>query len=307
MEIVDILIVGAGPAGLTAAIYAQRAGKKTIVFDKIFYGGQVAITPAIENYPAIPLISGPDFSQQLYEQATGFGAEVRFEEVESLGLMGPIKTVTTSQNVYYGRAVILANGVKRRLLGCPGEEEFTGRGVSYCATCDGAFFKGKDVVLVGGGNTALEDALFLSDNCRKVTVVHRRNTFRGEKHLAHAVESRSNIEISWNTTVEEIMGNERVSAVRLKNHVSHEEKQLETEGVFVAIGYIPDNGLAAGQLKLDKAGYIVADESCTTGIEGVFVAGDSRVKPLRQIITAASDGAVAAFQAANYLNTHEDL
>lgn len=307
MELTDILIVGAGPAGLTAAIYAQRAGKKTVVFDKVFYGGQVAITPAIENYPAIPQISGPDFSQQLYEQATGFGADVRFEEVENLGLMGPIKTVTTTQAVYYGRTVIVANGVKRRLLGCPGEEKFTGRGVSYCATCDGAFFKGKDVVLVGGGNTALEDALFLSDNCRRVTVVHRRDAFRGEKHLAHAVEARSNITIAWNSTVEEILGDDRVNAVRIKNQITQQDELLQTEGIFVAIGYIPDNGLVAGQLTLDKAGYIVADESCKTGIEGVFVAGDSRVKPLRQIITAASDGAVAAFQAANYLNIHEEL
>ena len=298
----DALIVGAGPAGLTAAIYILRAGLTATVFDRGFYGGQAAITPEIENYPGIERISGPDFSMQLYDQAVKLGADVRFEEAERLTLDGKIKYVYTGKGTYQGRTLILANGVKRRKLGCPGEEELAGKGVSYCATCDGAFFKGKDVVLVGGGNTALEDALFLANHCRRVTLVHRREAFRGEKALSAAVAARPNIEVRFHCVVERIEGEGKVEGVVLRWLDTGAEEMLETAGVFIAIGYEPDNRLVQGRLPLSSDGYILADESCRTVADGVFVAGDNRTKPLRQIVTAAADGAVAAYQAAGYIS-----
>ena len=298
----DALIIGAGPAGLTAAIYMLRAGLSATVFDKGFYGGQAAITPEIENYPAISSITGPEFSMQLYDQAVGLGAEVRFEEVKKLTLDGKIKYVYTDKETYQGKTLILANGVKRRKLGCPGEEELAGKGVSYCSTCAGAFFKGKDVVLVGGGNTALEDALFLSNHCRHVTLVHRRNTFRGEKPLASAVAARDNIEIRFRCAVERIEGGGHVERVVLQWLDTGDMETIEAAGIFIAIGYEPDNHLVQGRLPLSSEGYILADESCRTAVDGVYVAGDSRTKLLRQIITAAADGAVAAYQAAGYIS-----
>lgn len=299
----DILIIGAGPAGLTAAIYAARAGLKTVVFDRMIYGGQVANTLEVENYPAIAKISGVDFSNAIYEQAVNLGAEVRFEAVEKLDLDGALKTVTTAQgNVYQGKAVIIANGAKRRSLGCPGEKELAGRGVSYCATCDGAFFRGKTAAVIGGGNTALEDALFLSNICEKVYLIHRRDTFRGEKVMADAVKARGNIEILYQTVTEEIIGQGKVSAIKVKNLADDSVRELPVSAVFVAVGFAPENGLFAPWVALDENGYIIADESCKTTCKGVYAAGDSRTKPLRQIVTAAADGAVAAFMAANEIN-----
>lgn len=300
----DILIIGAGPAGLTAAIYGLRAGLSVTIFDKGFYGGQAAITPEIENYPAIPSITGPDFAQQLYEHAIQLGAELRFEEVQSLNLTGDEKIITSGSGNTSGKAVILANGVKRRILDCPGEAEFTGRGVSYCATCDGAFFKGKDVILVGGGNTALEDALFLSNLCHKVFIVHRKDSFRGEEVLAAAVKDRENIEILYQHEVLKIEGSLSVESVLVRQNQTGEERQISANGIFIAIGYEPDNALYGGQLELSN-GYIKADETCTTNIPGVYAAGDNRTKLLRQIITAEADGAVSAFQAATYINSRK--
>ena len=269
---VDVLIIGAGCAGLTAAIYATRAGHRVVVLEKLFHGGQISVTNEVENYPAIDRISGPDLANRIYEQAAALGA------------------------------VIIANGVQRRRLQCPGEEAFLGRGVSYCATCDGAFFKGKDAAVVGGGNTALEDALFLAKLCRTVYLVHRRDSFRGEKVLAEAIAQRPNIRPLFNKTVESIHGGQSVEEAALLDAATGERTRLPVSAVFVAIGMQPDNGLfaAAG---LDKDGYIQADESCTTRLPGVFVAGDTRTKWLRQIITAAADGAVAAARAGHYLET----
>lgn len=298
----DVIIIGAGAAGLTAAIYCTRAGLSALVFDKNMVGGQVSITNEIENFPAFEKITGSEFADRIYRQALQMGAQVEFDEVITCDLSGEIKTIVTSSGSYDCRAVILATGAQRRKLGCPGEEVFTGRGVSYCATCDGAFFKGKTAVVVGGGNTALEDALYLSGVCSRVTLIHRRDRFRGEKRLADRLMQKDNIHVIWNSAVSEILGERTVTGVRLKDTQTGEETDFETDAVFVAIGLDPDTGIFRNVLKLDSAGYIAAGEDCKTSLQGVFVAGDNRSKPLRQIITAAADGAVAASQAIALIN-----
>ena len=301
----DVLILGGGPAGLAAALYAKRAGVSVLVLERSIYGGQVTNTPTVENYPGILNISGVDLAMALYEQVTGLGIEVRLEEPVSYQLDAPAKAVATARGLYEAKAVIVANGVKRRTLGCPGEERLAGRGVSYCATCDGAFFQGAEVAIVGGGNTALEDALFLSNNCAAVHLIHRRDQFRGSPILAEAVKKRQNIHLHLNSVVEEITGEEKVAGARLRDVTTGEETRLELSGVFVAVGLAPDNAAFAGQLALDGAGYIQAGEDCRTNLAGVFAAGDTRTKEVLQIITAAADGAVAALGAANYVNSLE--
>ncbi len=301
----DVLILGGGPAGLAAALYAKRAGVSVLVLERSIYGGQVTNTPTVENYPGILNISGVDLAMALYEQVTGLGIEVRLEEPVSYQLDAPAKAVATARGLYEAKAVIVANGVKRRTLGCPGEERLAGRGVSYCATCDGAFFQGAEVAIVGGGNTALEDALFLSNNCAAVHLIHRRDQFRGSSILVEAVKKRQNIHLHLNSVVEEITGEEKVAGARLRDVTTGEETRLELSGVFVAVGLAPDNAAFAGQLALDGAGYIQAGEDCRTNLAGVFAAGDTRTKEVRQIITAAADGAVAALGAANYVNSLE--
>lgn len=297
----DSIIIGAGPAGLTAAIYALRYGLKVIVFDKGFYGGQVANTTEVANYPALPNISGMEFSTNIYQQAIDLGADIRFESIDSVSFNNKIKSVTTNNGTYEAKTVIIANGAKRRLLECEGEKEFTGKGVSYCATCDGAFFKNKDVAIVGGGNTALEDCLFLSNICNKVYLIHRRDKFSGDKLLVNSIKSKSNIQILYNCAVQKINGDKTVSSIKVKHLQDNSVQVLDLSGIFIAIGYVPDNFIFKG-IEVDKVGYIISDENCKTNIEGIYVAGDSRTKILRQIITAAADGAVAAFQASNYIN-----
>lgn len=294
----DFIIIGAGPAGITAAMYALRAGISIIVFDGNLYGGQAAITSQIENYPAILSISGAAFAQKLYEQAKEFHADIKFEKVISVNLLDNPKTVTTTKNTYSAKTILIATGVKRRTLNCEGEKEFTGKGVSYCATCDGAFFRNKEVMIVGGGNTALEDALFLSNQCQKVTLVHRRNRFRAEKTLIDAVLARKNINILYDTQVVKINGNQTVTSAEISN--KGQKVTMPISGIFIAIGYEPDNAMFS-DLEINAEGYIVADESCCTNLKGVFVAGDTRTKPLRQIVTACADGAVAAVNAVSYL------
>lgn len=303
----DLIVIGAGIAGLTSSIYTIRAGHSILVLEKGFYGGQIALTSEVENYPAIEKISGSELSNKIYQQASALGVPVRFETVTSVCLKEKIKKVTTNENKYEAKAVIIANGVKRRKLGCPGEEAFSGRGVSYCATCDGAFFKNQTVAIVGGGNVALEDAVFLSNLCKKVYLIHRRDTFRGEKILVESVKNRKNIEILFHSTVTSIQGDQTVSSIEIKNNQNNSTHSLSLQGVFIAIGLEPDNALFAEQLPLDNAGYFIADENCTTSLKGVYIAGDNRTKPLRQIITAASDGAVAAVQAARYLDQNFSL
>ena len=304
MEQYDILIIGAGPAGMTAAIYGQRAGYRTLILEEAVLGGQIANTPEVENYPAVGKISGVELGMNLYNQVLEQGAQVEFDGVVSAQLAGPLKTLTTqSGKVYTARAVIIANGAKRRKLGIPGEEAYAGRGVSYCATCDGGFFKGKSTVVVGGGNTALEDALYLANLCTQVHLIHRRDTFRGGKVLVDAVLARENIQVHYDTVPVEVVSadGQKVSGLAVRNVKTGAQELLEAQGVFVAVGLAPDNQLFAGQIELDPAGYIAAGEDCKTNLEGVFAAGDTRTKTVRQIVTAAGDGAVAAAEAGNYL------
>ena len=299
----DLFIIGAGPAGLTAAIYARRAGLSVTVAESAMYGGQILTTPEVENYPSIKKIAGWELAENLYEQATALGTELIFEEVSGIEDLGATKLVTTSAGVYETRTVIIANGAKRRKLEVPGEDRLMGMGVSYCATCDGAFFTGKVATVVGGGSTALEDALYLANLCSRVHLIHRREGFRGQQTLLDAVMAHEKIEIHTNRVPLEVVGETAVSALRIKDTQSDAEETIETDAVFVAIGLSPDNGVFSPLIRLDDYGYIDAGEDCHTNVPGIFVAGDTRRKALRQIVTAASDGAIAATEAAGYLQT----
>lgn len=299
----DIIIIGAGPAGLTAALYAKRYGNNPLVLERSMYGGQIISTPEVENYPGIKTITGVQLAMSLFEQITELGVEVFTENIETLDLSGKNKVIKTNKDEYTAPVVIIANGAKRRKLGCKGEDELNGRGVSYCATCDGAFYKNEDVVIVGGGNTALEDALFLSNQCTTVHLIHRRDSFRGNNILIEAVKKRENIKIHYDSIVSEIVGKTAVESVDIKNVKTDTTESLKATGIFIAVGLEPENSLFGDQLKLDSYGYIIAGEDCKTNLDGVFAAGDSRTKGLRQIVTAAADGAVAAFEASNMLNS----
>ncbi|MCI9598215.1 MAG: FAD-dependent oxidoreductase [Firmicutes bacterium] len=290
----DVIIIGAGPAGLSAGIYAIRSGLDTLILDKSSWGGQTILSAEIENYPAVPNVTGPDFAEKMYDQLTNLGGIIKLEEVKELDLQE--KKVVTGSNVYEARTIIIAAGLKRRLLGCPGEEAFTGRGVSYCAICDGRFFTGRDVVVVGGGNTAMEDALYMSTYCRNITIVCRRDNMKGEEKLKQAVEKKENIQIIYNANVVEIKGETVVGEAVLDNGQS-----LGTSAVFVAIGYEADSSFLSDDLEMTREGYVVAGEDCRTNIPGIFIAGDLRTKNVRQIVTAAADGAVAALGAAGDL------
>ena len=295
----EFVVIGGGPAGLTAAVYGLRAGRSVLVLEEQMAGGQLALTPEVENYPSWQKISGWELAGKIADQAAAAGAEIRTETVTALETDGTHHTVVTAGGRYGAGAVIVANGARRRKLGCPGETELTGRGVSYCAVCDGAFFRGRTVCVVGGGNTALEDALYLARICETVYLVHRRDSFRGEKKLQDAVLASEKITILWNTEVEAIEGGGRVERVRLKGgHAG----TMAVDGVFVAVGLAPDNGRFASVLDLDEAGYIRAGEDCRTAVPGIYAAGDTRTKEVRQILTAAADGAVAATLAAAWLN-----
>ena len=297
----DIIIIGAGTAGLTAAIYGQRAGLSCKVFEKYAPGGQIVNSPSIENYPGMYGVSGYDYSMALFDQAQKLGAEIEFSEVTGIDFSGDIKKVITSSGEFEAKAVIIANGAARRKIGCKGEEEFEGRGVSYCATCDGAFFRGKTVAVVGGGESAFEETEYLSKICDKVYLIHRRDVFTAAKTAVDSVLKTKNVTVLTNSVIEEIKGENAVSFVTIKNRANGSISEIPLSAVFVAIGLIPENGIFKDVLKLDEAGYFDADENCETGIEGVFVAGDTRKKHLRQLVTAASDGAVAANAAAGYI------
>lgn len=300
--IYDIGIIGNGPAGATAAIYAGRAGLTSIMFEKASPGGQMGITSIIENYPGFPSVEGFELAMSMNKQAKGFGASSKTSEVKSVDLLSNPKVITTSRGDFEVKSVIIAGGAKPRLLGVPGEEEYKGRGVSYCATCDGMFFRGKEVIVNGGGDTAFEDALYLSNICSKVYIVHRREGFRASASSVKKAEGHDNIEFILNAVVKEISGDEsRVTSVTLKDTVTGEEKKVECSGIFVAVGRIPESDLYKDVLNLDPAGYIVAGEDCRTNVDGVFAAGDIRTKKLRQIVTACADGANAAEEAGKWL------
>ena len=294
----DIIIVGGGPAGLTAAIYARRAGKSVLVLEKGTIGGQISSSPKVDNFPGIPGVSGADLSDRLYNQADELGARIELEEVLEIRDGSP-KTVVTDYGSYTGTAIILATGTKHRTLGLEGEENLAG--ISYCAVCDGAFYKNKDVAVVGGGNTALQDAVFLSDLCRKVTIIHRRDQFRGDPILVDTLKQRENVDFALDTVVDALVENfGALAALDLRNVKTGQTSQLPVHGLFEAVGQQPEAGLSRALSLADEAGFIPADESCVTSIPGIFVAGDCRVKEVRQLTTACGDGAVAALAACRY-------
>ena len=298
----DIIIIGSGPAGLSAAIYAQRACLDTIVIEKNgISGGQVLNTWEVDNYPGFPGVTGFELSRQFREHANKLGARVVQDEVVQVELSGNVKKVVCEEETYEARCVILASGAHHRTLEVPGEEELRGAGVSYCATCDGAFFRGRTVAVVGGGDAALEDAIFLARMCEKVYIVHRRDKLRGAKRLQERLQALENIEFVWNSETAAIEGDGQVEALRLRQTKTGEERRLDVDGVFIAVGIVPESELYAGQLELDEQGYIRADESGQTSVPGVFAAGDVRTKALRQILTAASDGANCVASAERYL------
>lgn len=298
----DIIIIGAGPAGLAAAVYGQRAEKKTLLIDEKGYGGQIINTPEIENYPAIQKISGFDFANNLYQQASDLGAELTFEKAVGIESKSDIKIVKTEGGAYEAKAVIIATGAKNRPLGLDREEELTGRGVAYCATCDGAFYRGKTVAVIGGGNTALEDAEVLSGLANKVYLIHRRDAFRGEEANVKRIQAKENVEILLNKIPTELLGEDKISGLEIQDKLTGEKTILTLDGVFVAIGQMPDNAAFAELISLDDKGYVTAGEDCLTKSDGIFVAGDCRTKKVRQLATAVADGAVAALAAVEYVN-----
>ena len=297
----DIGIVGGGTAGMTAAIYGQRAGKKTIIIEGGAFGGQITSSPNVENYPGIASVSGSEFSMNLLDQAVKLGAETQTEQVTGIREEDGKKIIVTDGKEYPCRSIILATGVTHRHLGVPGEERLTGAGVSYCATCDGMFFRGRDVAVVGGGSTALQDAEFLSGYCSKVYLIHRRDEFRGENNIVKRLEKKENVEFILSATVKEIVGENMVEKLILNHKKTGEESELPVAGVFVAVGQIPQNDMFADIVRLDGSGFILATEDCMTSHPGIFAAGDCRTKEVRQLTTAAADGAVAALAACKYI------
>jgi len=301
-HVYDMVIIGGGPAGYSAALYAARAGLDVVVLEKLSAGGQMALTHQVDNYPGFSEgIDGFTLGMQMQEGAERFGAKTEYAEVESLDLLAQPKCIETSEGTFYGRTVVYAAGAGPRELGLPEEKELIGRGVNYCAACDGMFYKDKTVVVVGGGNSAVADALILSRIAGKVILVHRRDTLRAEKIYNKALAEADNLQIIWNSAVSQLLHEGKLRGIRLKNVVSGEETELACDGVFVSIGRSPNTDLLRGQIDLDPQGYVKAGESCRTNIPGVFAAGDVRTKALRQIVTAAADGAVAVHYAEEYL------
>ena len=300
----DIIVVGGGPAGLTAAIYALRAGKRVLVIEKGGFGGQIAFSPKVENIPGFSVISGAEFADKLTDQAMNLGADVELEKVVKVEKNGDVFTVTTEEeSTYTAKAVILAVGVKHRTLGLPGEEELIGGGISFCAVCDGAFYAGQEVAMIGGGNSALQEALLLSEVCTKVTVVQNLAGFTGEKKLADALLEKENVTAIFNTVVVGYESKEgSLTGLRLRNQETGEESAISVDGAFLAVGLQPENEPFAELAALNDWGYFDSGENCCTKTEGVFVAGDCRSKHIRQVVTAAGDGAIAAMAACRYLD-----
>lgn len=304
-RIYDMVIIGGGPGGYTAALYGARAGLDVVVLERLSAGGQMALTAQIDNYPGFEEgIDGFSLGMKMQQGAERFGARTELAEVRAVKLEGSIKEVETSEGTFYGRTVVLATGASARKLGVSGEQELIGRGVNYCAACDGMFFKGKTVAVVGGGNTAAADALLLSRICEKVVVIHRRDTLRATKIYHEPLMKAENVEFRWNSQVSEFLHGEKLNGLKLKNVVSGEESVLNCDGVFISVGREPATELVRGQLDLDPAGYIVAGESTATSIPGVFAVGDVRTKAVRQVVTAVADGAAAVHLAEEYLAEH---
>ncbi len=298
----DVIIIGSGPAGLSAAIYAQRAKLATLVIEKApMSGGQILNTYEVDNYPGIPGVGGFDLGSKFRAHADALGCSFVTAEVREIQEEEGKKKIVTEKETYETKTLILATGATHRKLGIPGEEELMGMGVSYCATCDGAFFKGKTTAVIGGGDVALEDALFLARLCEKVYLVHRRDEFRGAKVLQERVFETENIEVVWDSVVEEIQGEDMVEKISIYNKKKEEKSELEVQGVFIAVGIQPNTEIYRNLVKMDEGGYIIAGEDGVTQTKGVFAAGDLRTKQLRQVITAASDGANAVTSVEKYL------
>ncbi len=298
----DIIIVGGGPAGLTAAVYARRAGKSVLVIEKETFGGQITFSPKVENIPGFASISGSAFAEKLTEQAMEQGAEVECCEV--LGIEdGSVKKVITDDGVFEARAVIIATGARHRLLGIPDEEKFIGDGISFCAVCDGAFYKDQTVAVIGGGNSAMQEALLLAEQCKKVYVFQNLSDFTGERALADQLMEKENVEIRFETVVDSIIDEDGFSGIRIKGANGGETEEVRADGMFVAIGLVPQNEPFVGVLNLNAYGYADADESCKANTPGIFVAGDCRSKRIRQVATAAADGAIAALAACDYVDS----
>ena len=295
----DIIIVGGGPAGLTAAIYARRAGKTVLLLEKEGFGGQIASSPKVENFPGFDAISGAELADKLYNQADALGARIELEEVLEVQT-GTLHTVTTDYGIYTCTALILATGMKHRTLGLPKEDSIAG--ISFCAVCDGAFYTGRDTAVCGGGNTALQDALYLADICRHVTLIHRRNEFRGDPILVDKLRARENVSFELDTVVDELLGGDALTGLLLRNTVTGETKELPVSGLFEAVGQQPEGRLASALSIADESGFIPVGEHCVTEVSGVFAAGDCRTKEVRQLTTACADGAVAALAACAYCN-----
>lgn len=301
-KLYDIIVIGGGPAGYTSAIYTSRSGFDTIVFEKFSAGGQMTQTAQIDNYPGFPEgVDGFGLGTKMQQGAERFGAKTVKTEVTSVNLKDKIKTINTTDDVFLARSVIIATGAEHKHLGLENEEKLIGKGVGYCAACDGMFYKGKIATIIGGGNSAAADALLLSKICKKVIVVHRRDALRAEKFYYEPLLKAKNVEFQWNSTVCQILGDNKVTGVKIKNTIDGAEKEICTDGVFISIGRYPQTELFCGQLNMDTNGYIVADETTKTNISGVFAVGDVRTKPVRQIVTATADGATASHFAEEYL------
>ena len=299
----DIIIIGAGPAGMTAALYALRADKSVLLLEKENFGGQITFSPRLENYPTIMEISGSEFANLMLDQVMAHGAEIELAEAKEIKDMGDYKVVCTDYGDFEGKAVIIATGSKHRHLGLEGEEELIGSGISFCAVCDGSFFADKCVAVIGGGNTALQEAVMLSDICKRVTIIQNLSFMTGEKRLLSILEGKDNVDMIFDTIVTGLeSNNNELSAIRIKNTTTNEECRFELDGMFVAIGQAPENEAFKNLTALNDYGYIIADESCLTDTEGVFVAGDCRTKRIRQVTTASADGAVAALAACRYID-----
>ena len=298
----DIIIIGGGPAGMTAAIYGLRAGKRVLLIEGTTFGGQITLSPRVENYPGIIGMSGNEFAAALTEQIDALGAEMEYTTVTSIKTEGPDKIVVTEDGEFKCRSIILAVGVSHRHLGLEKEKELIGHGVSYCAVCDGAFFKGMDVAVVGGGSTALSEAVFLSQYCKSVSLIHRREEFRGEPKLVELVKNTDNIQMILNSVVTAFIGEDSLEGVEIRNKQTLEKSTLNIGGLFVAVGQIPNNEIFSEIVRLNEFGYILSSEDCMTSSGGIFAAGDCRTKEVRQLTTAVADGAVAALAACKYVD-----
>ena len=300
-EVLDLVIIGAGPAGMTAAIYASRAQMKFVILEKAFPGGQITNTYEIENYPGIKTASGFELTTMMQEHVAHFGIEIKTEDVVDAQLNEVIKTIKTSANTYQAKTVILAMGATWKKLGVEGEDTFSGRGVSYCATCDGAFYRNKTTMVVGGGDVAVEDAIYLARMCEKVYLVHRRDELRAVKVLQEKLFELENVEMIWDSELTKIEGDQFVNKAEVINKKTGELRSIDADGVFIAVGSNPNTEFVRGKVDMDRGGYIATGENCMTNIEGVFAAGDLRQKSLRQVITACGDGATAVYSAERFI------